>query len=273
MNIPEDLVENVLKKIDKILEEKVDLDRKNIDFSKNTAFLYQNGRIKPVKNPKIPDINNLLGIDEQKKQIVYNTEKFVRGKPSNHVLLWGERGTGKSSLVKGLLKLFSKDGLRLILIPKKDLLKIWDLYDLLEEFKDFRFILFVDDLSFEENQQDYKELKTVIDGGLKGLPENIRFYVTSNRKNLIPVKFSDRNSDDTRISDTIEEKLSLVDRFGLRIGFFHMSQDTYLKIVDMYAKMYNIKMENRELHRKALQFSLNYGARNGRVALQFIQSL
>ena len=272
MNIAEELITSVLLKLDKFLDEKIERKDK-VDFEKNIAFLYENSFLKPVKNPTLPDINNLLGIEEQKKQVLYNTEKFVKGKPANNVLLWGERGTGKSSLVKGVLKIFVDEGLRMILVPKKDIFSIWNLYDLAEENSEYRFIIFIDDLSFEENQPEYKELKTVIDGGLKGVPENLLFYVTSNRKNLVPVKFSDRDTDDTRVSDTIEEKLSLVDRFGLKLGFFHMSQKTYLDIVDMYADMFNIKIEKEELHRKAIQFSLNYGARNGRVALQFIKSL
>ncbi len=268
-----DLLENVLRKIDILLSEKIDKSEKDIDFDASPAFLYENGILKPVKNPKIPDINRILGYEDQKKKLLYNTEKFVEGKPANNVLLWGERGTGKSSLVKGLLNIFSDKGLRIILVMKRDILKLWDLYDILERNNRYRFIIFIDDLSFEENQSEYKELKTVIDGGIKGIPENLLFYVTSNRKNLIPVKFSDRDTDDTRISDTVEEKLSLVDRFGLRIGFFHMSQKTFLEIVDMYADLYGIKMDREELHRRALQFSLNYGVRNGRVALQFINSL
>ena len=273
MNIAEELLTSVLSKLDKFLDKKLEINGEEINLEKNIAFLYENEKLKPIKNPKLPDLNNLLGIENQKRQIIYNTEKFISGKPANNVLLWGERGTGKSSLVKGVLKIFSDKGLRMVLVPKKEIFSIWNIYDLAEENPEYKFIIFIDDLSFEENQPEYKELKTVIDGGLKGVPENLLFYVTSNRKNLIPVKFSDRDSDDTRISDTVEEKLSLVDRFGLRLGFFHMSQKTYLEIVDMYADMFNIRMEKEELHRKALQFSLNYGARNGRVALQFIKSL
>ncbi len=273
MNTAEELLTSVLGKLDKILDEKLEKKEVNLDFKNNIAFLYEGKFLKPVKDPKLPDIKNLLGIENQKKQILYNTEKFINGKPANNVLLWGERGTGKSSLVKGLLKIFSEKGLRMILVSKRDIFSLWEIYDLVENYPEYRFIIFIDDLSFEENQPEYKELKTVIDGGLKGIPENPLFYVTSNRKNLIPVKFSDRDTDETRVSDAIEEKLSLVDRFGLRLGFFHMSQKTYLDIVDMYAKSYSIKTEKEELHRKALQFSLNYGARNGRVALQFIKSL
>ncbi len=272
MNISESLINSILEKLDIYLSSKIEL-KENIDFSTDKAFLYQNNKLLPVKNPRIPDLSHLIGIDTQKEAVIKNTKKFVEEKPANNVLLWGERGTGKSTLIKGLLGLFKDQGLRMIMIPKSEILKIWNLYDILEQEKDFKFILFIDDLSFEENQPEYKELKTVIDGGLKGVPENILFYVTSNRKNLIPVKFSDRETDDTRVSDTIEEKLSLVDRFGLRLGFFHMSQKTYLEIVDMYAKLYNINMRTEELHKKALQFSLNYGTRNGRVALQFIKSL
>ncbi len=269
--LDEKLINSVFEKLDRYLSEKIV--QESPDFYKNEAFLLDGNNLLAVKNPLYPDINTIIGVEEQKKKLLYNTEKFVQGKPANNVLLWGERGTGKSSLVKGLLPVFSKEGLRIVHIQKKDILNIWFLYDLLEGFKDLKFILFLDDLSFEENQTDYKELKTVIDGGLKGIPENILFYVTSNRKNLIPVRFSDRESDDTRLSDTVEEKLSLVDRFGLKLGFFKMSQKTYLEIVDMYAEKFGISVDKDKLYREALRYALEAGVRNGRVALQFVKSL
>ncbi len=266
------LLNSVLKKIDIYLSEKI-LDNEKPDFDKNVAFLLDGNKLIPVKKPKYIDINSLIGIERAKNLILNNTEKFVNGRPANNVLLWGERGTGKSSLVKALIPIFSDRGLRLIHVQKKDIFQLWFLYDLLEEFDNYRFILFLDDFSFEENQVEYKELKTVIDGGIKGVPDNLLFYVTSNRKNLIPVKFSDRNTDDTRFADTLEEKLSLVDRFGLRIGFFKMSQKTYLEIVDFYASLFGISMDKEKLHRLAIQFADENGVRNGRVALQFIKSL
>ncbi len=273
IDVSEELLFSVLKKLDRYLSKKVEDDRLSVDLENDFAFLFENNTLFPVKNSNLPDINTLLGVEEQKKQLLYNTEKFVKGLPANNVLLWGERGTGKTSLIKGVLKVFKDKNLKMIMVPKSHILDIWKLYDFIDEKRDYRFIIFIDDLSFEENQPEYKELKTVIDGGLKGIPDNLLFYVTSNRKNLLPIRFSDRDTDDTRISDTIEEKLSLVDRFGLRLGFFHMDKKTFLDIVDMYASLYGITMDREELHKRALQFSLNYGVRNGRVALQFIRSL
>ena len=161
----------------------------------------------------------------------------------------------------------------MVQIYKHDILTIQDLFDLLAKSRPFRFILFIDDLSFEENQTDYKEMKTIMDGGLAEIPENLLFYATSNRKHLIPTKFSDNDSDEIRPSDTMEEKVSLVDRFGLRFGFYHLSQDTYLEIVASYAAKYGVRMDKERLERRAIQWALGAGGRNGRIAEQFVRTV
>ncbi len=189
------------------------------------------------------------------------------------MLLWGERGTGKSSLVKSLLSTFAETNLRIIQVYKHDILTIQEMYDFIAAGKAYRFIIFIDDLSFEESQTDYKEMKTVIDGGLEAIPENLLFYATSNRKHLIPTKFSDNESDEIRPSDTVEEKVSLVERFGLRFGFYHFSQDTYLEIVASYAKKYGIAMDGEKRNRLAIQWALWAGGRNGRTAEQFVRAV
>ncbi|HIJ60533.1 MAG TPA: DUF815 domain-containing protein, partial [Nitrospirae bacterium] len=202
-----------------------------------------------------------------------NTTNFIKGKPANNVLLWGEKGTGKSSLIKGLIKKFSSVGLRMIQVFNQDILTIHYIYDFVSKYSYYRFIIFIDDLSFEEDQKDYRALKTILDGGLEEIPENVLFYATSNRKHLVPTRFSDRDDDLIRPSDNLEEKISLVDRFGLRLGFYRFDEESYLKIVDMYANKAKIKFEKEKLHLLAKQWALEAGCRNGRVAEQFIKSL
>lgn len=244
-------------------------------FGKHQAYTWD-GRsksLRPVIRPARIAPQDLIGIDSIKDEVVRNTKNFTSGLPGNNVLLWGERGTGKSSLIKSLLTAFAGTSLRLIQVYKHDILTIRELYEAIFGNAGCRFIIFIDDLSFEENQTDYKELKTILDGGLEALPENLLFYATSNRKHLIPTKFSDNESDEIRPSDTIEEKVSLVERFGLRFGFYHFSQDTYLEIVSSYAAKYGVPMDREVLHLLAVQWALSAGGRNGRIAEQFIRSI
>jgi predicted AAA+ superfamily ATPase len=265
----------LLIKLDKLLDHYVDGGPEAPHFATYQAFLWDGARktMKPVKRPVQIDQVDLIGIESIKKQVVRNTKNFVDGRKANNVLLWGERGTGKSSLLKALLTVFDNTPLRVVQIYKHDILTVQEMYDLIARSKPYRFILFIDDLSFEENQTDYKEMKTIMDGGLEEIPENVLFYATSNRKHLIPTKFSDNDSDDIRPSDTVEEKVSLVDRFGLRLGFYHFSQDTYLEIVASYAAKYGVRMDKGKLERMALQWALGAGGRNGRIAEQFVRAV
>jgi len=265
----------LLAKLDKLLDRYVDNELEAPRFLKYRAFIWDGKRksMKPIERPVKIDQADLIGIDSIKKEVVNNTKNFIDGRKANNVLLWGERGTGKSSLMKALLTVFNGTSLRMIQIYKHDILTIQDLYDLLWRSRSYRFILFIDDLSFEESQTDYKEMKTIMDGGLEEIPENVLFYATSNRKHLIPTKFSDNESDDIRPSDTVEEKVSLVDRFGLRLGFYHFSQDTYLEIVASYAAKYGVSMVKGKLDRLAIQWALGAGGRNGRIAEQFVRTI
>jgi predicted AAA+ superfamily ATPase len=265
----------LLIKIDKLLDRYVDNGAGAADFAKYRAFVWDGTRkaLKPLVRPARVDPRDLIGIDAIKEAVVKNTKNFINGNRANNVLLWGERGTGKSSLVKSLLFAFAGTDLRMVQIYKHDILTIQDLFDLLAQSRSFRFILFIDDLSFEESQTDYKEMKTIMDGGLEEIPENLLFYATSNRKHLIPTKFSDNDSDEIRHSDTVEEKISLVDRFGLRFGFYHLSQDTYLEIVASYAAKYGVRMDKERLDRRAIQWALSAGGRNGRIAEQFVRAV
>ncbi|SNZ10515.1 hypothetical protein SAMN06265182_1869 [Persephonella hydrogeniphila] len=260
------LLNSVLEKIDRYLDKEID-----VDFSETNAFLFFRQKLTPVKNFSKVNPDLLIGIDYQRDKLIKNTAKFIDGKPANHAVLWGERGTGKSSLVKSMLYIFG-DKLKMIQVLKEDILNIFKLLPIIYKEKNLRFIIFIDDLSFESEEQDYKEFKTIIDGGLFDIPENLLFYVTSNKKNLIPVKFSDRDNY-TRAADIIDEKLSLIDRFGLKLGFFKFDKKTYLKIVDKYADIYRIKLEKEKLYELALEYTSEAGSMNGRTALNFIKSL
>jgi predicted AAA+ superfamily ATPase len=271
-----DSIMNVVEKLDRLLDRYVaGRDISAADLAGAAAFQWDGRRksLRPVMRPVRIESGDLLGIDSQKRQVMDNTSRLLRGGPANNVLLWGERGTGKSSLVKSLLTAFAGTTLRLVQVLKHDILTIQELYGPIAENSGFRFILFIDDLSFEESQTDYKELKTIMDGGLERIPGNLLFYATSNRKHLIPTKFSDNDEDDIRPGDTIEEKISLADRFGLRLGFTHTTQDGYLAIVDHYARRAGISLAMEDLHREAVRWSLASGGRNGRIAEQFVRSL
>jgi predicted AAA+ superfamily ATPase len=265
----------LLAKLDKLLDRYVDDGPETPHFEKHQAYLWDGQKkcLKPVKRPAHIDHGDLIGIDSIKREIIRNTKNFINSMRANNVLLWGERGTGKSSLVKSLLTTFADTSLRMIQVYKHDTLTIQEMYNLFSENKSYRFIIFIDDLSFEESQTDYKEMKTILDGGLEAVPDNLLFYATSNRKHLVSTKFSDNNGDEIRPSDTVEEKVSLVERFGLRFGFYHFSQDTYLEIVASYAKKYDIRMEEEKLNRLALQWALWAGGRNGRIAEQFVRAV
>jgi predicted AAA+ superfamily ATPase len=265
----------LLVKLDKLLDRYVDNGTEEPSFLNHRAFTWDGKRkmLQPIMRPVRIDQDDLIGIESIKTEVVSNTRHFVDGRKANNVLLWGERGTGKSSLLKSLLTVFEGTPLRMIQVYTHDILTVRDLYDLIWRSRPYRFILFIDDLSFEESQTDYKEMKTIMDGGLEEIPENVLFYATSNRKHLIPTKFSDSESDEIRPSDTVEEKVSLVDRFGLRLGFYHFSQDTYLEIVASYAAKYGVRMAKDELDRLAIQWALAAGGRNGRIAEQFVRTI
>lgn len=268
-------IRQLLAKLDKLLDRYVDSGSDGPQLAEYQAFLWDGTRktLKPVKRPVQIDQDELIGIESIKKDVLGNTKNFIEGRRANNVLLWGERGTGKSSLMKTLLTVFEGMPLRMIQVYKHDILTIQEMYELIAQHKAYRFILFIDDLSFEEGQSDYKEMKTIMDGGLEEIPGNLLFYATSNRKHLLPTKFSDNDSDDIRPSDTVEEKVSLVDRFGLRFGFYHFSQDTYLEIVASYAARYGVRMDKDALDQRALQWALAAGGRNGRIAEQFVRTL
>lgn len=214
---------------------------------------------------------DLLGIDRQKNDLLTNTERFLSGQPANNALLWGARGTGKSSLVKAVFNALRNRGLRLIQVDKHDLLELTDIVDEIRELE-HRFILFCDDLSFETDETDYKALKSVLEGSVEQPPDNVRVYATSNRRHLLPESMQENLDShmvghELHLADAIEEKLSLSDRFGLWLSFYAIDQNHYLMIVDYLFADY--EGDREVLHREAIRFAMQRGMRSGRIARQF----
>ncbi|NLK62815.1 MAG: ATP-binding protein [Fusobacteria bacterium] len=242
------------------------------EYSLGTAFRWSQGKKRFYKIDKYDNIRfeNIIGYDYQKNIIIENTRQFIKGKRASNILLMGARGTGKSSCVKASVNMFKENGLKIIEINKKQLL---DLPIIMKKISNSsrRFIVFIDDLSFEENDYEYKEIKSVIEGGLQTLMENVVIYATSNRRHIMKEVWKDRDELDEEIhlNDTINEKLSLSDRFGIKIIFLSPTEEEYLNIVDGLANIHNIQI-NEKLHREALQWELSQNKKSGRTAKQFI---
>ncbi|CAK0742437.1 AAA family ATPase [Gammaproteobacteria bacterium] len=252
------------------------------DFATTLAFrwrkLYGRGHLHPVHRPHTLNLSDLLGIDEQKLVLERNTRQFVQGLPANNALLWGARGTGKSSLIKALLTTYGSVGLRLIEVDKYDLVDLPDIMDVLEGRRE-RFLLYCDDLSFSANEPGYKALKAILDGSVAALPENLIIYATSNRRHLLPEYLSENREvqvvdDEIHQSDAVEEKISLSERFGLWLSFYPFRQEQYLKIVAHCLNHLGTNESNRsndaeEVREAALRWALAHGSRSGRSAWQF----
>jgi predicted AAA+ superfamily ATPase len=218
-------------------------------------------------------LEDLHNIDHQKAEVIRNTEQFVRGYPANNVLLTGARGTGKSSVVKALLSRFSQQGLRIVEVDKQDLVDLPQIATLLRG-RDERFIVFCDDLSFEAGDAGYKALKVVLDGSVAVTSDNILVYATSNRRHLIPEYMAENLETqhldgEIRPGDTVEEKTSLSDRFGMWLSFYSFDQDEYLVIAAQWLRYYGNHEFNEEISRAALAWSHTRGSRSGRAAYQF----
>ena len=270
------LLERIANALDRLAppEKKID------DLHKSEGFVYDSktGLIRPIEGINRIPISLLQGIEPQKKLLLDNTLNFSQNLTANNALLWGARGTGKSSLVKAvhaeiLLKTKSRH-LKLVEIHREDISELPELLYLLSQNKNFKFILLCDDLSFDAGENTYKSLKAALDGGIEGKPNNVIFYATSNRRHLMPRDMME-NERSTAInpSESVEEKVSLSDRFGLWIGFHNMSQDTFLEIVYGYCDEFKISIDKNILKSEALEWSITRGARSGRVAWQFIQDL
>ena len=251
------------------------------DWKRSFAFRWRKrtsggaSYLQPVTHVSSISLGDLHNISSQKQQIEQNTRQFVQGRPANNVLLTGARGTGKSSLIKACLNQFAADGLRLIEVDKEDLAELADIVDLVAGRPE-RFVIFCDDLSFEEGESGYKALKVALDGGISAQSDNVLIYATSNRRHLMPERMSD-NAGYTRASDgdlhpgeTVEEKISLSERFGLWLSFYPFKQDDYLDIVAHWLGSFGCDAQQVGAARtEALQWALQRGSRSGRVAWQF----
>ncbi|MGB1876983.1 MAG: ATP-binding protein [Rhodospirillaceae bacterium] len=278
-----DLSENVETQLGRIADA---LDRIAPDPRPKTAinsadaFVWDpgSGGLKPVPKVNRVPFGLLKGIESQAKALLSNTQNHTDGLPSNNALLWGARGTGKSSLVKAVhAKINSTQSIdgRLVLVEihREDITTLPHLLDILRN-QSRRCVVFCDDLTFEGMDDSYKALKAVLEGGIEGRPENVVFYATSNRRHMM-ARGMIENERATSIhrSETVEEKVSLSDRFGLWLGFHHLDQDTYFAIVEGYAASIGISMENDAFHAKAKEWTVTRGSRSGRVAWQFIQHI
>jgi uncharacterized protein len=253
------------------------------DFAAADAYVWHpdERRLAPVKRVNRVEMSLLKGIDRVRDVLVENTERFAKGLPANNALLWGARGMGKSSLVKAahaaVNAAFARNSkiepLKLIEIHREDIQSLPELMALIRG-SDCRFLVFCDDLSFDAEDTTYKSLKALLEGGIEGRPDNVIFYATSNRRHLMSRDMME-NERSTAINpgETVEEKVSLSDRFGLWLGFHRCSQDEYLAMVDGYVKHYKIPVQGQALHHDALEWATTRGARSGRVAWQFVQDL
>ena len=270
------LIERSTKALEKI--SKVSNENK-IKISNENGYLWsaESFQLIPVKKINAINIDLLKGIDQTKSILLENTKQFSQGFPANNVLLWGARGMGKSSLVKSIHREVclkqTKNRLILIEIYRDDIKTLPLLISQLNNYE-HRFIIYCDDLSFNDNENNYKSLKTVLDGGIMERSQNIIFYATSNRRHLMARSMiENENSTAINPSESAEEKISLSDRFGLWLGFYQCSQDEYLSIVNSYANYFKLKITDKELKDLAIEWSVTRGSRSGRVAWQFIHDL
>ena len=246
-------------------------------IKKNSYFVWNNEKknIQIVKDSRILSLDLIIGIDYQKEILTENTINFAKGNFTNNALLWGARGNGKSTLIKSVFNnsLFKYNNLKLIQLNKNNIFDIEGIYSSIGKFKQFRFIIFIDDLSFEKIDSDYKIIKSTLDGSIHNQPTNILLYVTSNRRHLMPRDMIDNErSSAIHTDESVEEKISLSDRFGLWIGFHKLSQIDYLKIIENYCKHFKI-IFNNEIKKEAIQWSMQRGNRTGRTAWQFILNI
>ena len=243
-------------------------------LKQNAYFIWnsQKKKIQAIKEFKPLNLKLIIGVDNQKEILLKNTVNFAEGNFTNNALLWGARGNGKSSLIKSVFNeiLIDHKNLKLIQLNKNDIFDIEYIYSILDKYNLFRFIIFIDDLSFEKIDSDYKIIKSTLDGSIQNQPTNILLYVSSNRRHLMPRDMIDNErSSAIHTDESVEEKISLSDRFGLWIGFHKLSQTDYLKIIETYCQHYKINY-HEEIRKKAIQWSLQRGNRTGRTAWQFI---
>ena len=270
----------LLERIAAALERTAPAARPAVDLTAADAFLWgAERRLIPVPRVNRVEIGLLTGIDGARDTLIDNTTRFARGLPANNALLWGARGMGKSSLVKAVhaqINAVRPDGsapMKLVEIHREDIEALPDLMATLRA-DPHRWVVFCDDLSFDGDDTSYKSLKTALDGGIEGRPENVLFYATSNRRHLLAREMVE-NERSTAINpgEAVEEKVSLSDRFGLWLGFHKCSQDEYLAMIRAYAERHGLAVEPGALRAEALEWATTRGSRSGRTAFQFIQDL
>jgi uncharacterized protein len=245
-------------------------------FAQSLALRWRNQTLEAIEHPEQIQMADLMGYDWQQTALKQNTEALLSGHAALNVLLYGSRGSGKSALVKALLTEYGDCGLRLIELSKADMINLPQVVEQLRT-SSLKFVIFVDDLSFEEDEESYKALKVVLEGTLTARPQNVVVYATSNRRHLIREFFGDRprmsDADEVHTWDTVQEKLSLSDRFGLTLTFEPADQDTYLQIVRGYAQRFAIIISEEDLTHQALQWAVRHNVRSGRTARQFMDHL
>ncbi|MBW4972155.1 ATP-binding protein [Roseovarius mucosus] len=247
------------------------------DFDTADAFVWHVSpdRLEPVRHVSRVDMGLLVGVDRSRDTLLQNTLQFARGLPANNALLWGARGMGKSSLVKAVHAAVRAEGLplKIVELQREDLPSVSRLLNLLRGAQT-RFLLFCDDLSFSHDDQHYKSLKAVLDGGIEGRPDNVVFYATSNRRHLMPRDMiENERSSAINPSEAVEEKVSLSDRFGLWLGFHACDQDQYLAMIRGYCDAYGVEIDEDTLRAEAIEWQATRGARSGRVAWQYFTDL
>ncbi len=246
-------------------------------FSEYKALRWRNedgkGHLEGIVSPDPIELSSFIGYKLERFEIIQNTEQLLQGLPANNILLYGDRGTGKSSTVKAILNKYASQGLRLIEVSKHNLSDLPDILKILEG-RGLKFIIFVDDLSFESDETNYRELKSILEGGIEVKPSNVLIYATSNRRHLIKEYFSDRSAgDEIGGFDTMQEKLSLADRFGIAVTFISPDQEKYLQIVEGIAKQRGIDIDFDILKKEALKWEILHSGRSPRTARQFIDNL
>lgn len=271
-------LQRLLASVEQLLPKAVD----PIDWKQSWAANWRRysfaGYLEAINDLDPVTLNDLLGIDKQKQILEENTRQFIRGFPANNVLLWGTRGTGKSTLVRALLNAYGSKGLRVIQVDKDDLLNLAEIFAAIKG-EPYRFIILCDDLSFEPGESSYKVLKSALDGAVYAAPEHVRFYVTSNRRHLLPEYATDNLgfkmvNNELHAGEAVEEKTSLADRFGLWVPFHIFSQDQYLELVRQLVVKFSHAHQlepviDEELNKTALKWSHDKSKRCGRTALQF----
>jgi len=275
-----DRLERVLALAERLMGEAAPDELAAADFADQLAFRWAQGpgggHLVSIKDPVLFDLDDLLGVEDALEALERNTLQFLAGLPYNNVLLHGERGTGKSSAVRGLLGRYASRGLRVVELDRSDLVRLPRVLGALGSGGDYFFLIFCDDLSFGPGESGYRELKAALDGSLEARPDNVCLVATSNRRHLVPESMAENREagldaqGELHLGEALEEKLALADRFGLVLGFYNFDQATYLAIVEHYLARAGVAQFDADLRDSALAWALGRGSRSGRTARQFV---